>query len=188
MKTIIALIILVVGYQGFTLAQKEMKLTPHQKVWIKELGSSEKIIGILIEVKDSSLILSGETNNENPNRYQDDVYFNRITTINSKVEIYYNRIETIKIRRKSSVLIGSLGGTLVGCLIGDRIGYSLGKPTTNNSASINFDFSGIGAGIGAVIGALGGVVAGALVGSIPREIKINGDLKNFQGNKKRIMK
>jgi hypothetical protein len=163
MKTII-LLILIVGFQNFVLAQESMKLTTTKRVWIKELGTSRILTGDLLEVKDSSLILLQKP---------------------FKEEIFYNRIESIKIRKKSSIVMGALYGTLSGILLGAIIGYAGGDDPHNLIFSMTAEEK---AGVGAVMGAIGGASIGILLGTKSGKIQINGYLINFQGNKERIMK
>ena len=169
MKIIITTLVLSLGVFNIVLAQHSTKLESRQKVWIKETGSSKTITGYLVEVKDSSLIItsrpiSGELKN--------------IT--NPYEEIYYNRIERLKIR-KSNILKNAGAGLLIGGIAWLALeGWSL--KSNDDFLAKSFRDNMLVLGILAAIGVPIGLIA------IPThyKIKVNGDFGNFRENKTKL--
>lgn len=136
------------------------------KTWVQLNGEPYKSIGVLYQLKDSSILISNSV-------LESDYYSNNFQVTEFKIE----NIEKISLRRKGGigkgVWIGALSGTVLGVIIG---GASQGG---------GYDSYGMGL-AGGVAGCFVGAGLGALFGTIKLSIPIDGQLDNYYKNNKKL--
>ena len=153
------------------------KVTPKEKyyyTWIKFQNDSSKLQGILYELQDSSILVANSLVVKN---YPDGKY--GITNVRVP-DIY-----TLKTRRTKSVGRGILIGSITGFAVGGIIGLVDGDDPPDTFLAWTAGEKALVSGV-----FLGGVGAltGWLLGSIKVKFEINGDLNNYERQRKKIRK
>jgi len=140
------------------------------KSWIyMQQGKPYKIIGVLYEFKDSTILIS---NSFKIKDYQSNNFETQ--------EISIQNIKEIEFRKNNNVGKGAWIGALSGLVVGTILGYSMGD--TKNS----FNYLSFSAEQNAVIWGVGftflGAAVGAVIGSTTIQIPINGSMDNYKSN------
>jgi hypothetical protein len=135
------------------------------KTWIyMQEGDPYKIIGVLYEFKDSTIVLSNSTNIEN---YQSNNFRTQEISIQNIKEIEFRKVNSVG----KGAWIGALSGLVVGVVFGASIepnsGY-LTSTTENNILVYGISFTLLGSAIG------------ALIGSTTIQIPINGSMEKYK--------
>ncbi len=154
------------------------------RTWVFSIKKPDKIQGIFYSLKDSSIVVA---NAIVPNGEKNKVY-------SKKVELHIRVIDKIYIRKKNKKGKGALLGAFVGFAVGFVIGYAQGDDppcsTTNpwNVSDIfcnpvNANTKGF---IVAVPMTFAGAALGMALGSIKIKIPINGEMKKFQKNRRKL--
>ena len=147
------------------------------KTWVKPLNVKTKSVGVLYQLKDSSILIS--------NSLIEYDYYNNNFGVR---EFNINSIKKLKLRRKGRVgraaWIGALSGFTIGAIAGIIAGVNEADDPYGGEIVL-----GGGYGIaGGLLGALYGAGFGALFGSIKISIPINGQLNNYYKNYSKLEK
>lgn len=146
------------------------------KTWVTFNSEPFKIIGVLYQLKDSSIVLS---NSISKNDYPDNI---------KTSEFNINTIEEIRIRRKNGIGKGALIGAISGLAIGVLVGY-LSYEESSGGIDFGRGFSATGSGFfGAFLGAGVGVIFGTIKLRIPIQGKIENYNRNISSLRKRSIK
>lgn len=147
------------------------------RLWVDMRNEALINIGVLYELRDSSIVMSFSSNKK-------DYLRNDL----EKIELGINDINTIKIRRKNSILKGFLIGAGIGCAIGVIYGFSKGDdPPAGRYFNLRFSAEEKAIGCG-FLGFLGGGIFGVMIGSINVKIPINGSKTEYQKHKQKLRK
>lgn len=162
MKKILVIFIAAISiFYSASAQHNPKKKTKYYNVWISLNDQEIKSKGILYEVNDSSILISGET----PLR-------NSLSRSEGLTEISYNNIELIKARRTMSIARGSAIGASIGAGIGLKVMIEeLGEAVMM--------FAGAPALVGMFPAAVVGAGYGALLGTIKDRIPIQLSKENF---------
>lgn len=133
----------------------------YYEVWISSINTGTKQRGILYEVTDSSILISGNVPGQDYSAGTDLL-----------TEFSYRNIDMVKARRVKSMSRGAVAGASIGAVVG--LSYGIGL---YGDAIIMF--GGAPALISMLPAAAFGAGAGALLGSIKDRIPIRSDIKNF---------
>jgi hypothetical protein len=191
MRTLSFIIILLINLSICLNAQDTIRKVKIYRTWVSKMDKTTKTKGVLYEVKDSSILV---TNSLIPEDYLSNNFYTINIHIIEAIELHINNIETIKVRRKNSVgkgiLIGLFSGFAAGALMGIVDGDD---PYSRSSSGVFmgdlFQFTAeekiilLGTPL-AIIGA--GI--GAWIGSAKVIIPINGNIKVYKRNRKKLKK
>jgi hypothetical protein len=136
------------------------------ETWINLRNQPMGARGVLYEVKDSSVLISSSI-------FKTDYQSGRFKVS----EINYADIDHVSVRRKNSILTGTLIGTAIG--LAGAIGIANGISRDKN------EFAGVMVIFGTPIIAAGAGI-GALAGTLKIRIPIKGSFENFKINEKRL--
>lgn len=145
------------------------------KTWISLNNDSETVKGAFYNITDSSLLVSSSLIKQD------------YTTGNFQItKLNFTNVDLVKVRAKNRVVKGAMIGTLTGFFIGAMIGLIEGDdnpedvlvPSTAAQHAMENGF----------FLAIGGAGIGTLCGSIKIKIPINGNIRNFNSNKRKLEK
>jgi hypothetical protein len=192
MRTLSFIIILLINLSICLNAQDTIRKVKIYRTWVSKMDKTTKTKGVLYEVKDSSILVSGSLI---PEDYLTDFFETINFHIIDAIELHIDNIETIKVRNKNSVGKGILFGLFSGFAAGALIGIIDGDDPYSRSSSggsmgdymfqftaeqkiilLGTPFAIIGAGIG------------AWIGSTKIIIPISGNTKNFKRNRNKLKK
>ena len=145
-----------VSFLNLSFGQQKKKVSTY-KVWVEMRESDLRYTGILLGLKDSSVVLQF-WNEENA------------------LEIPVKRIDRIKIRRKGAIGKGAAIGGVAGLVTGFLIGYSQGDDPESffaMSAESKGAYSALG--IGMV-----GAAAGTIFGALKKKFSIRGSQEQYE--------
>ncbi|MBK8705009.1 MAG: hypothetical protein IPN33_16555 [Saprospiraceae bacterium] len=134
------------------------------QTWVKTYPPGEGIKGLLIETKDTSVLVAQS------------IYNLKKTTS----EISVSNIDMLKFRKKGRPGKGALIGAVSGLSTGAIIGFAVGRRGDQDFKSSE---KAVGFGIGL---AIPGSIIGAVIGSIKVKIPIKGNIQNYQLQKNNI--
>lgn len=155
--SILVMLVFATGNYGY--CQKEY--TRSYKVWVKLKQKNSKIMGRLVELRDTTIVVQN---------WNDSI----------SQEIPIGKIDKLKFRRKGAIGMGAGIGTGAGILIGLVSGYADGDDTPNPDAWFDFSLTAEEKATGGAIGLgiLGGAV-GSVIGSLKKNFVIDGILQNY---------
>ena len=169
MKFITTIIFIILFCFNSLNAQDSIPKLTLYKSWIyMQEGKPYKIIGVLYEFKDSTVVLSNSTNIKN-------YHYNYFIT----QEISIQNIKEIEFRKVNNVGKGAWIGALSGLVTGVIIGFSAGDDIPPSGYLSTANQKAIVGGIGFTI--LGASI-GALIGATTLRIPINGSMDNYKNN------
>jgi uncharacterized protein (TIGR02145 family) len=177
MKTLILIPVFLFSNLCPIQAQSDVQ-TPKKlfKTWISIQGKKDKVAGVLYEIRDSSILLSGS--------YEKADYIKGNNLNLKKIEVA--DINSINVRRHKAIGRGIMVGSLSGVGLGVIMGLATTTPggddkeqgTTKLGASIFFSI---------FLGACGTVI-GAGVGAIKSKIVVHGSQQQFENKKVKLIK
>ena len=174
MKKIVFFIFILIGCIQFIYSQDTKKKIKFYHTWINTKKSSIKFEGILYELQDSSILVANSLIVKN---YPFGDY--KVT------RIYISEIDRIKARRKKSVGRGILIGSISGLAIGGIIGFAAGDDPQDTWFAMTAGQKAITSGI--FVGGIG-AVTGLIIGSIRVKFTINGNIQDYNRQKKKMQK
>lgn len=139
----------------------------NNKIWTSFDNKESKIIGVLYEVKDSSILISNSLVKQDYRKGNFKLSY-----------IDFKNINDVHIRGKYNIAIGTTIGTVLGVI--GAVGISKGIARED-------EFAGAMVMVGSPVIVLGAGI-GALLGTIRIHIPINGSFENFKRNESRLEK
>ncbi|MBL7791023.1 MAG: hypothetical protein JNK77_01770 [Saprospiraceae bacterium] len=165
MKSIVVGVLLIVLTLNFSIAfSQKSEREKIYKTWVKTYSSREGIKGILIETKDTSILIAQSIHD----------------LLNTTSEISVSDIDKLQFRRKGRAGKGALIGAASGLSTGAIIGFAVGR-----RGDQDFKSSEKAVGFGIAL-AIPGSIIGAIIGSIKVKIPIKGNIQNYQLQKKKL--
>ena len=177
MKTLLLITVFLLSNVLSTMAQSDQRVPKKlYKTWVTLKGEKGKKQGVLYEVRDSSILLSGSFEKA------DYLKGNALDLIKFDA----GDVDAISIRRNKAIGRGIMYGSLSGIGLGVLMGLATTTPggddkqqgTTKLGASIFFSiFLGV-----------AGMAIGAGVGAIKSKINVHGSQQQFENNKSKLTK
>lgn len=154
-------------------SRDSIRIMPSKVKLIKEPG---KLVGVLYQLKDSSIILSNKMD------FGDSHY--RVTEIS---ELHIEDIKSIYSNKGHRTVMGALIGAGGGFLVGFIAGYVSEKNQTGDADwfDVSPEFAGLGVGISF---SLGGILVGGMAGSRSSRMPINGNVHQYHSHREKLNK
>ena len=173
-KKFVFIIFILINCIQFSYSQDTIRKTKFYHTWINTKKDSIKFQGILYELQDSSILVANSLIVKN---YPLGDY--KVT------KIYISEIDKIKARRTKSVGRGILIGSITGIAVGGIIGLASGDDPTDTWFAMTAGEKALVSGI--FVGGIG-AVTGLIIGSIRVKFTINGNIQDYNRQKKKMRK
>jgi hypothetical protein len=174
LKSYILLAIFIISINSST-AQNQRHNNSSYKAWIKIKNIAFLYKGLLYNVNDSTIVLSNVVKKNTA----ENIILKRADFEN----IYIERIDNIKLRKKGNIFKGFLIGAVSGFAFGSLIGYLAGNDPPKQWFRMTAKEKAL---LYGSLSAEWGSIIGLFVGSIKISIPIDGDMENYNKNKKRL--
>ena len=144
--------------------------------WVTFMDGSEKQKGILLEVKEKSVIVNVSKINAD------------YTRTHTESEFHVETILAIYTRQKNSLAIGAGAGFAGGFILGGAIGMAAGDDPPIHlviveSPGMTKEAKAL---LGGFIGGIGGCLLGTGLGAIRTSYPIDGSLQNFESHREKL--